>query len=98
MQLHRSFAKRVVRPGKDLERQIDERAVEGIQFILEAKAVPWRLCQAASVQMPEQRLVKRSGLLFVDPPQRCTRHRAHAEMIQTRSLGREVGDDITQAV
>ena len=69
MQLHRRLAERVMRPGKQAQRQVDERTVEGVELVLEAEAVARRLALAARVELGEQRLIERVGLGLVDPGQ-----------------------------
>lgn len=98
MQLHRGLAERVMRPGEDLERKLDERGVERVELVLETEAVPRRVGLAARVEAGEERLIERRGLLLVDPRQRRARDRTGAEMVEARRLRLEIGDDVAQAV
>src|SRR5260221_698622 len=98
MQLHRRLAKRVMRPGEDLEREVDERGVERIELVLEAEAVARRMRQATGIKPFKQRGVELRRLLLVDARERAARHRACAQMIKARGLCFEIGDDVAQAV
>src|SRR5260221_8911500 len=98
MQLHRRLAERVMRPGEDLEREVDERGVERIELVLEAEAVARRMRQATGIKPFKQRRVELRRLLLVDARERAARHRACAQMIKARGLCFEIGDDVAQAV
>ena len=98
MELHRRLAERVMRPQKHREREIDERAVERIELVLEAEAVARRHPMTARAELPEQRLVERPGLLFIDARQRRARHWPGAELIEMRRLRGEISNHIAQAV
>ena len=96
MQLHRPLAERVLRPGKDLQRQIDEGGIDRVELVLEAEAVVRRQRPALRQEPVEQRRIEGVGLLLVDARQRRSRHRLHAQMIEPPPLRLQRGNDIAQ--
>jgi hypothetical protein len=89
VQLHRRLAVGEMGPGKQRQRQLDQRGVEGQQLGLEAEAMARGRRLHRRRQLVEQRLEQGMGLARVEPGQRRAGHRRAAQMIQARPLRRQ---------
>jgi len=61
-------------PGEDRQTQVDGSGIEGIELVLEPKAMTWRQALAVIQQFIEERFVERIGLGLIDTGKCGTSH------------------------
>jgi len=100
MQLEGGLLRRDICPGKDLHRQIDQRAIQREQFALEPEALARHGTTGlqSRVKQPEEFLEEVGVELLVPTCRGRTADRAGVQVIAQRGIVHQCGLDIAQAV
>lgn len=96
MDFYGTFGATELSPGKDRQAKVNRGGVQRVEFVVEAKTVPWRQAMASGQQLVEQCFVKCVRLTFIDPRQGGTRYPGTTEVVKLSGLRGEIVDNIAK--